>query len=232
MRKFAVLFLTLLLCILAIPAMAGDDNEGEEGSTGFLSPGDNIWIAISPIEEHPMNTDRPFAIIPIIPGYPIRVAVYSNPYHYLTTVDGDPDWGEINDTDAPAFEVSWLDNFEPGQITIRLPDAADPTSPADTGAVYKKVHTESDDKWQYVFYVRDLDGLNANVDRLFFVVEDDSGIVYQGSGEVQVTATSQSGGGGDKPTTTGSSGKPDNTGSSNSDKKGGGSGSSGSGRGR
>lgn len=228
MRKFAVLFLTLLLCIFAIPAIAEED----EGGANELFGEDSIWIAISPMESHPMFVDRPYAVIPTIPGYPIRVAVYSNPYKYLTTdEDGDAIWDEIYDPYAPNFSVSSLNDFTKEQITIRVPNANNPESPASSGASYETLHTENDYKWQYVFYVRDLDDLDANVERLFFVA--DNGVnYYQGSGVVKVTATSQIGGGGGKPDNTGSSGKPDNTGSSNSDKKGGGSGSSGSGRGR
>ncbi len=223
MRKLAVLFLTLLLCILTVPAMAGEEDPTEKG---LLSEGDNIWISISPMESHPMFVDRPAPVIPTIPGYPIRVAVYSNPYRYLTTdEDGVAIWAEIYDPNAPNFSVSDLAPFmNSNKIELRVPGDT-------TGATYSTVHTESDYKYQFVFYVRDISALDSSVDRLFFVaVNEDETIEYQGSGLVKVTETSQSGGGGGKPTNTGSGGgKPTNTGSSNSGTHGG---SGGSGRGR
>lgn len=200
MKKLAFLVLAIGLCLLTAPVMASEEDEGGANS---LYQGDNIWIAISPMESHPMYVDRPAAIIPTIPGYPIRVAVYSNPYKYLTTdEDNNPIWGEIYDESAPDFDVTDLGDYSADRITLRVPadPSADILMPASDGAVYKKVHTESGYKWQYVFYVRDMDTLTANIDRLFFCVEDENGnIEFRGSGAVMVTATSKSGGGGSPP---------------------------------
>ncbi|WP_048133716.1 hypothetical protein, partial [Methanosarcina sp. 1.H.T.1A.1] len=198
MRQITALIMALALCILAMPAMA-EDEEPSDPKT-LLSPGDNIWISISPMEAHPMYIDRPAPIIPTIPSYPIRVAVYSNPYKYLTTdEDGNPIWGEIYDEDAPDFSVTTLKAFAKDKITLRLPSGTSPEEviyPALTGASYTKVHMENDYKYEYVFYVKDLSYLDSSVERLFFVVEGTDGIVYQGSGLVSVTETSQKGGGG------------------------------------
>lgn len=208
MKKLTILILAIGLCLLTAPVMAHE--EGDEPAEGdSLFEGDNIWIAISPMESHPMYVDRPAAIIPTIPGYPIRVAVYSNPYDYLTTdEDNNAIWGQIYDEDAPDFDVTDLGPLMSKTrftFSLRVPDVADSTKPSSNDdAVYSTVHQESDDKWQYVFYVRDLEGLNADVERLFFVVEKtkldgSKKIVYQGSGVVKVTSTSQKGGGGSSP---------------------------------
>ncbi|WP_342677568.1 hypothetical protein [Methanofollis sp. UBA420] len=77
MNKIVVFFAALALCILAVPAMASEEGSGDPNA--FASPGDNIRISISPMEAHPMYIDRLAPVIPTIPGYPIRVAVYSNP---------------------------------------------------------------------------------------------------------------------------------------------------------
>ncbi|MCQ1537294.1 hypothetical protein FTO70_16770 [Methanosarcina sp. KYL-1] len=206
MRKLAVLFMALSLCILAIPAMAED----EPGDPNSLLPGDNIWISISPMEAHPMYIDRPAPVIPTIPGYPIRVAVYSNPYRYLTTDEDDnPIWAEIYDPNTQNFSVTDLKAFTKDQITLRLPNETDSGSPALTGASYTKVHMENDYKYEYVFYVRDLSNLDSSVERLFFVA--DNGVdKYQGSGLVKVTETSQSGGGKKGSSPKGGAGGSDN----------------------
>jgi hypothetical protein len=219
MKKLTILILAIGLCLLTAPVMAED----EEPTANTLFGDDNIWIAISPMEAHPMYIDRPAPVIPTIPGYPIRVAVYSNPYHYLTRDgDGTPIEEEIYDENAPDFEVAVLGPLMDSAkytFSLRLPDTADPTKPSSNDdAVYSKVHQENDDKWEYVFYVRDLDDLNANVERLFFVVEKTRNdgtkkIFYQGSGAVKVTSTSQQGGGGD------SGGPPERKGSGSSGKQ-------------
>ncbi len=203
MKKIMVLGLALL-CIFSIPAMAHDEGDELLEQKNWLLEGDDIWISISPMEAHPMYIDRPEPVIPTIPGYPIRVAVYSNPYIYSTLVLNETT-GEyesvtvvIEDESAMEFDVTSLDNFEQSEIQLRLPDADDPDKPADSGPGYSKKHTESDFKYEYVFYVRDLDYLDSSVKRLFFVA--DNGVNnYQGSGLVQVTETSQSGGGSSGP---------------------------------
>ncbi|MCC4766300.1 hypothetical protein FXW07_06640 [Methanosarcina sp. DH1] len=194
MRQIMALIMALALCIIAMPAMAEEEEPSEPNE--LLSPDDNIWISISPMEEHPMYIDRPAPIIPTIPGYPIRVAVYSNPYKYLTTDEYDnPIWAEIYDPSIDNFSVTKLKDFTKAQITLRLPSDTDSEYPALTGASYTKVHMENDYKYEYVFYVRDLSYLDSSVNRLFFVA--DNGIdCYQGSGLVKVTETSQKGGGG------------------------------------
>lgn len=207
MKKLTILILAIGLCLLTVPVMAED----EEPVANTLYPGDNIWIAISPMESHPMYIDRPAAIIPTIPGYPIRIAVYSNPYNYLATDENnEPIWATITDESDQAienFDVTVLGDLETNPrytISLRLPNPAHPDEPyqpsPEVGAIYSKVHQENDYKWEYVFYVRDLDGLNADVERLFFVVEKtkidgSKKIIYQGSGAVKVTSTSQKDGG-------------------------------------
>ncbi|WMW23283.1 hypothetical protein RE476_05495 [Methanolobus mangrovi] len=202
-NKIVVLF--LILCISAVPAMAHEEDE-EPTEVNELFQDDNIWIAISPIETHPLYIDRPTAIIPLIQDYPIRVAVYSNPYYYSTiNSDGTASIVKVYDEDAEDFSLSELANYmnedkERFTLTLRLPDANNPSKPGDTGAVFSNVHTESDYKYQFVFYVKDLPDIDSNVERLFLVAEKTrldgkKVIVYQGSGAVTVTAASKKGGG-------------------------------------
>ncbi|WP_342677570.1 hypothetical protein [Methanofollis sp. UBA420] len=115
---------------------------------------------------------------------------------------------EIYDEEAPNFTVSSLDDVPKEDITFGLPDPDDPASPAADGAVYGKVHTESDYKYEYVFYVRDLAYLDTSVERLLFVAEGDDG-TYPGLGLIKVTQTR------------GGGGRPDNTGGGGSGHKGG-----------
>lgn len=214
MKKIMVLGLALL-CIFSMPAMAHDEGDEPLEQKNWLLDGDNIWISISPMEAHPMYIDRPAPIIPTIPGYPIRVAVYSNPFIYSTLVlnettgEYESETVVVEDESAMEFDVTCLDDFGPTEIQLRLPDADDPGKPADSGPGYSKKHTESDFKYEYVFYVRDLDYLDSRVERLFFVADNEVDY-YQGSGLVKVTETSQSGGG--------SSGPKSGSGGGNSDK--------------
>lgn len=196
MKKILIPLIALALCISIAPVMA-EEEPGDPKT--FLSPDDNIWISISPMESHPMYIDRPAPTIPTIPGYPIRVAVYSNPYKYATIDEnGNAVLVEINDPNAPEFNVSDLTPFLNGDITLRVNNRTNVEYPADSGAEYKTLHQENDYKWEFVFYVRNMDELDSTVDRFFFVAEDDVGIQYQGSGLVSVRETSQSGGGKDE----------------------------------
>lgn len=193
MKKLTILAIAIGLCILSAPVMA-HDNGGEPSEGKSLYGGDNIWIAISPMESHPMYIDRPNAVIPTISGYPIRVAVYSNPYVSSTL---DENNGAVtvveHDTNAMDFDVTSLTDYPKKSITLRIPNSENPAIPSTIGAVYAKVHTESKFKWQYVFYVRDMEELNANINRLFFCVTDETGeIIYRGSGSIMVTGGSGS----------------------------------------
>ena len=125
MRQITAFIMALALCILAMPAMAEDEEPSEPNT--LLSPDDNIWIAISPMEVHPMYIDRPYAIIPTIPEYPIRVAVYGNPYNYsiINSTTGLAELVTIVDDGEQAvqdFEVSSLQDLK---ITLRRPDKND-----------------------------------------------------------------------------------------------------------
>lgn len=160
MRLTTALIIAVTLCIIAIPAMAGEEPKD-------LNDGDNIWIAISPTESHPALVDRPYAVIPLVAEYRIKVAVYSNPYDDIDYIDDEIDSGG-------SFEVTSLVSS-----TARLTDQN-----GNTAEVYD-VHEESEDKYTYIFLVKDFDlRPGAGKQRLIFTAEDGVGNTYQGSGLV------------------------------------------------